>query len=160
VRDALIRSDENCQRQESRTPRDAPTPPTLAGSQPSRERSSPLSFPLWFVGAWTLRRRQYFGDFVPTFIGDNDAPGGPSTTPQRGLYPLGLMPSSTIAGQNMTALVLNPLTSFEMKKITRHTGTSLLPKVSSPWGNPVLPLRRLNMFAIFNSLAKGWDWSM
>jgi hypothetical protein len=54
-----------------------------------------------------------------------------------------LMPSSTIAGQNMTALVLNPLTSFEMKTITRHTGTSRVPKICSPGGIPVLRLRPL-----------------
>ena len=52
-----------------------------------------------------------FRDFVPTFIGDNDAPCGPLTPPQRGLYPLGHMPGSTIVGENMTALVLNLLTS-------------------------------------------------
>jgi hypothetical protein len=71
------------------------------------------------------------GSPVPPFVGDNDAPHRFSAPPQRGLYPLSLASSSTIVRQEMAALVLNPLTVFEMKKITWHTRTSPLPNERS-----------------------------
>jgi hypothetical protein len=78
-----------------------------------------------------LRRRQNFGDLVPPFIGDNDTPHRPSAPPQGSLYPLRLTSCSTIVWQKMAALVLDPLTVLEMKKITWHIGTSRLPNERS-----------------------------
>jgi hypothetical protein len=68
---------------------------------------------------------------VPPFIGDNDAPHWSSAPPQRGLDVLSLTASSTIVRQKLAALVLNPLTVFEMKKITWHTEPSRLPNERS-----------------------------
>jgi hypothetical protein len=90
-----------------------------------------LGLPLWFVWARTLRRHQNFGNLVPPFIGDNDAPHGSSAPPQRCLYLLSFTSGSSIVWQKMAALVLNPPAVFKMEKIAWHTGTIRRPNKRS-----------------------------